>query len=357
MEPAVHCYTRSTRHDARLSRQVVNTWYSVFSGASDAFAAKLRSEVDHGHYQSLDELFVHQQLRDGGWEDIRYEEGGEGPDYRLHTEDTYVGGVEVASLFGREDWSADQRRFARLADGLNERVVPTAGYFVGLQPEQLDREPSIRKLADFVRRKIEVLPDPDEVDLSSVAGNGIVEDCYEDEGVSITVLFLPMRPGARSRHDPDTQIVGMGPFSGGFVNSYLRLRDRIGDKASGRYELRDRPFLVAVGIHDSFCSDDQVIDALYGGEAVVFDADDPTVNEWTRRNDGLFGVDRERPQGRHRRVSAVATFSFVPWNVDTAAVHIYDNPFAEHPWPDHVLPARRYRATRSADRVVVDWED
>jgi hypothetical protein len=305
----------------------------------------------------LDELFVHQRLLDAGWSDTRYEEGGEGPDFRLYSEGSYVGGIEVASLFGREDWSSDQRRFARLADGLNERVSTSDGYFVGLQPEQLDRDPSIRKLADFVRRKIDLLPDPDEVDLSSEPRNGIVEARYEDDGVSITVRFLPMRPGAPSRHDPDAQIVGMGPFSGGFVNSYLRLRDRIGSKAGGRYALRDRPYLVAVGIHDSFCSDDQVIDALYGGEAVVFDAQDPTVNQLIRRNDGLFGIDRERPDGRHRRLSAVATFSFAAWSVEAAVIHIYDNPFAERPWPDEVLPARRYRATSSSGRVVVDWED
>ncbi len=91
-------------------------------------ARRLRSETDSEHLGALDELFVHQLLIQH-WTDVRYEENGEGPDFRIYDSGNYVAGIEVVSLFEREDWDASQRRWRRVADALS--LDPPIGDLVG----------------------------------------------------------------------------------------------------------------------------------------------------------------------------------------------------------------------------------
>ena len=49
----------------------------------EKLARRLRSEWTPEHLGALDELFVHQLLVQR-WTDVRYEESGEGPDFRIY---------------------------------------------------------------------------------------------------------------------------------------------------------------------------------------------------------------------------------------------------------------------------------
>jgi hypothetical protein len=55
------------------------------------------------YYVALDELYVHQVLRRLEPE-VRYEEGGQGPDFRVYHDGRQVLTVEVLSLFLRPEW-------------------------------------------------------------------------------------------------------------------------------------------------------------------------------------------------------------------------------------------------------------
>ncbi len=328
VEPAVHWFTESTRSEAAASRAAVNLWYRELDDPGGRFAQRLRSETDVDHYQALDELHVHHLLR-SGHDDVRYEEGGVGPDFRVYEGGELVGAVEVLSLFERADWDHEQRRHARLADELDRRVPPTAGYFVDFEIERCEREPAPPdRFADFVSRRIAQLPDPQDLRLPpDVRRHDLPSAQYEHDGCRISVRFIPMRAGAAARRDPDARIVGMGPITGGMVNSGLRLRDRLVSKAGSRYELAGAPFLVAACIHDFLCSDDQVLDALYGGEVVVVG-----LGQLVRRQDGFFGIDPARRMGRNTRVSAVGVISrFNPWMPEDADVAVLENPYAGIP--------------------------
>ena len=148
VEPSVHWFTEITRDIAVASRANVNHWYANFPDPDGAFSARLQSETDSEHLQAVDELLVHHLLSQR-WGDVRYEEQGSGPDFRIYDSGgCYVGGIEVASLFEREDWSAEQRRYGRLADAVNDRIKPTAGYFLRLEIEG-DRDPTSRKVVPF----------------------------------------------------------------------------------------------------------------------------------------------------------------------------------------------------------------
>ena len=337
IEPAVHWFTESTRAEAVTSRAVVNGWYAEFPDPERRLAERLRSELDRDHYQALDELHVHHILQQHN-DDIRYEEGGIGPDFRVYRDGSRIGSVEVLSLFQREDWSAEEKRHWRLADELNRRVPPAGGYFLDFEIETAEREPPPRRIAEFVQREIAKLPPHDELKVpEDPRESDLPGAVYERDGVRIRMTFIPMRTGAPTKSDPDGNIVGMGPTIGGFVNSGERLKERVAAKAGGRYAIAGVPFVVAVGVHDLVCSDDQVVRGLYGSESLVV-----TTGQLKSQNDGVFGFDSEHAEGRHSRVSAVAVVSGLRvWDSDTADIAIYDNPHATYPLSDNLLTGSR----------------
>jgi hypothetical protein len=342
-EPAVHWLTESTWPEAVASRAAINDWYLSFPDVDGNFAARLRSEVDADHYQSIDELFLYSRLTAGGL-DVRYEEDGRGPDFRLYRAGDLVGAIEVASLFQRRDWTDEERRSAVIADAINERLHPNLGFFLTFDIARLERTPSIRRLCRFLREHMTHLADSgagastgERVGLARVP-----QARFEEDGVDLEFSFVPVAPDAQSRSNPDARIVAGGPIIGGMVNSAERLRKVIGAKAGGRYDIGDAPFCVAVGIHDTLCGVDEIEAALYGGEVVELDLHSSRT-EFTRGNDGLFGRDRERPDGRHRRLSAAVTITNLnPWNQPGIATVTAHNPFPLHAWPDDLLPSREY---------------
>jgi hypothetical protein len=318
----------------------------------------LRSEKDSEHYQALDELHVHQLLRQR-FDDVRYEEGPDAPDFRLYQNSVCIAAIEVVSLFQREDWTKEERRHGRLADQLDARVRPSAGYFVHFEIERADRAPAPRRFADFIERELEELPPHEELHAKLAAGSTWTDlpmALYEDqEGVRIRVRFLPMKPDAARKTNPDARITGMGQTIGGWVNSGARLKDSISQKAGNKYDIADLAFLVVAGIHDVMCSEDQVSEALYGTEAVVV-----ATAQLTRRNNGLFGAGRGYPTGRNTRLSAVAVVQALRvWEPTKADIAVLHNPFASRPWPDDVFPAtRRFGPTEASEDVIqLGWTD
>ena len=199
VEPSVHWFTEITRDIAVGSRANVNHWYANFPDPDGAFAARLQSETDSEHLQAVDELLVHHLLSQR-WGDVRYEEKGSGPDFRIYdSSGCYVGGIEVASRFERVDWSAEQRRYGRLADAVNDRIKPTAGYFLRLEIEG-DRDPTARKVVPFLNRHLASLPDPDHLAPTNRAN--VRTEIYDEDGVRV----------ARSPSCPWHQVLGEGPI-------------------------------------------------------------------------------------------------------------------------------------------------
>jgi hypothetical protein len=96
------------------------------------FRARLRSANNAEHLGALDELFVSERMAENYR--VAYEEGGEGPDFRAYTGDEYIAGVEVLSIFMRQDWSSEAQRHGRLTDELNSRVVAIPVTFFVMDP-------------------------------------------------------------------------------------------------------------------------------------------------------------------------------------------------------------------------------
>jgi hypothetical protein len=74
---------------------------------------------------ALDELYIHHALRQVE-ADVRYEEGEQGPDFRVYHRGRQVLAVEVLSLFLRPEWARQARRHHELTDRLNRTFRPGA---------------------------------------------------------------------------------------------------------------------------------------------------------------------------------------------------------------------------------------
>ena len=160
LEPHVVWLQRSTQSEAAAARRRVNAWYQDFPDPDGQLAAKLTSTRDEVYYVALDELYVHQALRRVE-PDVRYEEGGQGPDFRVYHDGRQVLAVEVLSLFLRPEWARQARRHGELTDRLNRTFRPQ-GYF--LHVEVLVQDPScnlpLKALTRAAGAFLEELPEP-----------------------------------------------------------------------------------------------------------------------------------------------------------------------------------------------------
>jgi hypothetical protein len=91
-----------------------------------------------------------------------------------------------------------------------------------------------------------------------------------------------------------------------------------------------------VGVHDSFCSLDQIEDAIFGEEQVNI-----ATGALSRRGDGFYGLTTDssgRREGKDRRVSCV--YVVEDWNpgFETARVLRFENPFCLLDFPRDVFP-------------------
>jgi hypothetical protein len=301
------------------------------------------SSDDIQHASALDELFFFQALP----QNIRivHEEGGLGPDFRIYEGDQYIVAVEVCSLLENREWDQQQRRHARIADGLNKRI-PLEAWFVHFDVVQLDRQPSIKRLASWVRHQIGELPSHATVEPDSSAPHVM----YVDDGVQLDFTFIKRTSAIPPR--PTDRIVGGGQLVGGFVDSYLRIRSALEKKVQKRYDTRGKPLAIAMGIWDTFATLDEVDDALFGNESVVV-----ATGQVVRSNNGFFGRTRERPKGKHQEISCVFVRQrWYPWSSQAAILCRYDNPFAEFEFPLDIISADyRYQATRDPSAVRMKW--
>ncbi len=96
LEPHVVWLQRSTEPEAVAARSRVNAWYQGFPDPDRQLAAKLTSTNNEVYYGALDELYIHHALRQVE-PDVRYEEGGQGPDFRVYRDGHQVLAVEVLS--------------------------------------------------------------------------------------------------------------------------------------------------------------------------------------------------------------------------------------------------------------------
>jgi hypothetical protein len=340
LEPHVVWLQRSTEPEAVAARRRVNAWYQDFPDPDGELAAKLTSTRDEVYYVALDELYVHQALRRLE-PDVRYEEGGQGPDFRVYRDGRQVLAVEVLSLFLRPEWARQARRHGELTDRLNKTFRPK-GYF--LHVEVLVQDPGrnlpLKALTKAAGAFLEGLPQPQVATAAYESGQPLPWRDVERDGSYVRFEALPMRPNAAALTDPDARVVGMGPVIGGPVDSHERLKERMNAKRKKPYSLDPTvSYVLVVGNHDPFCSDLQLLMAMYGRDWEALIAAREPLWQKELKHRGFFGIGGGETPYHTRFSAAVVINGSVLFN-DLSAMQwlVFDNPHARVRLPNGLLP-------------------
>ncbi|MEU9782167.1 hypothetical protein AB0H92_14545 [Streptomyces phaeochromogenes] len=282
--------------EAIEARHRINRWCSEFNDRDSMVLSRLRGEDDREILQAVDERYAHNLLSRTC--DVKYEEDGRSPDFRLYRTSEYVADVELLTLFMEKEFSSEASRNNALVGGINSRVRPDKWYALP-QVNDWNRQPSLKNLAKWLREEIANLADPP----LELAHRDYPRAVYSTPKVEIEFTFAPRRRGT-----PPTErepIVAGGPMVTKFVASDRRLRSTVSQKAGSKYEHRDKPFSVMISVRDTLRDTEDVINALYGDAAITIDLANPDVATPARKRNGVFSISAAHPEGRNRRLSCI----------------------------------------------------
>ncbi|TQK52043.1 hypothetical protein FBY35_2468 [Streptomyces sp. SLBN-118] len=312
--------------------------------------SRLRLDEDAEVAQAWDELYIHHLLSQSC--EARYEEDENSPDFRLYRSSDYVAGVEVLTLFSEERFDSVDVRNRRLIDEINRRVRP-AQWHLSFNVRRWSRQPRATQIAKWLESTISSLGAP----APNLTSEMFPKATYSTPEVELTFTFFPrLRTTAPT---PTEQIVLAGPVIGGFVQSDRRIRSRVSKKVGGKYDHRNQPFAIFISVRDLFCDTEEVVNALYGDDVVTFQENNPGSARASRKGNGTFGISKAYPEGRNRRLSCafVFTWGWTPKSQEPPTVLRFDNPWAEHPFPDDLLVTdRRFAARQHDSGVFMEWE-
>jgi hypothetical protein len=343
-------YRNSDSREAQAARRDLNAWYAAFPDRDGMLLGNLQGDSDIGIEQATDELYVHHLLSRSHL--VRYEEDANSPDFRLYRSSEYVAGIEVLTLFPERDFVSKVSRNGALVDEINRRVR-LVHWYVSIDVIDWRRQPRVAPVVRWLESTLASLPPP----AASLAREDYPAAVYSGADVELAFDFLPRRkPNPPMATEP---IVAFGPAIIEFVQPVRRLRSSLSRKIGSRYDHRGRPFAVLVSARDYACDTKDIIDALYGDDAISFHPGDPDSARPIRKHNGTFGRSASTPEGRNRRLSCVfvLTRGWASGSTETAKVIRFDNPFAEQPFPDDVLaPTSRFVARRDDSGVHMEWE-
>jgi len=250
----------------------------------------------------------------------------------------------VMALAQRADWTAEERQQGLIVDAIDERVKDGRGYMLDIVELRVSAPPSLNALARFVDQFLAGLPPAAEVRALLEAGGPLPTTAYQAPGIYMEMAALPLRKPL----EPDeegSRIVGMGPATGGMVNSGIRLKKALRDKRAGNYEVGDSPYVVAALIRDPFCTTDQWMNALYGPDRLSLRPDDPIALSLPAEVQGMYGRD---PRTKIARATGTSSVLIIEKHGPLAGgLHVFrlDNPNARVPLPHDALPySRRFAA-------------
>lgn len=286
----------------RAARARVNAWYRQFPDEDGKFLDRLRSENDADFWVAIDELFTH-QLLSLNHRDIRYEEDEGAPDFRVYESGELVLSVEVLSLFQESEAAASWARGARLMEGLNQRMTAVEGWALSLHLPEASRDLPVTKLARCLNESLAAA-------VGQRARRPPTEIIVEQDDWRVVAGLVPFE--SQSLVGPVVALQGAGIP----VDFATRLKRQLKKKAS-KYDLGERPFMIAVSLREPFSRVADGVPAVLGAQ-------------------GLFQADSTHPTGCFRGVSAVGLLAdFAPWaKTEEYQFLVVDHPDPFHPWPN-----------------------
>lgn len=333
-EPQFNYLNRSARPGVQKIRDVLEDWLSHYADDHRPdLRARFRSTDDSQHRSAFFELFLHElllrldcrvEIHPTVPNTIRH------PDFLAESQGGtrfYLEGV-LATDESRAETAARARTNA-VYDALNRLDSPN--FFLGMRLRGApETPPPARLIRTFLEERLAPL-NPDEIapNAETVGFNAFPHWRYEAEGWSIDFFPIPKSPGLRGK--PGVRPIAIQFDSVKWLDSRIPIRNAIVEKGK-RYGELDLPYVVAVDALGEFVDRTDVMEALFGKEKFIFRGDlaTPRGPEFAREPDGAW---TSSTGPRYTRVSAVlVAVRLHPWNVSSAPLCLYHNPWARRPY-------------------------
>ncbi len=353
-EPGFAYLNASARDEAALVRAAYREWLGRYPAAERAdLVRRFRSKRDDTYTAAAFELALHEALvgLGGALSVPPPEQTGTRYDFDLVL-DGAAAAVEATLV--TDDQDEDRRRRVRvekLLDALDERRHPRLAVHIWDCRVNGERQPSFKRLRQDM---LDVLDSATEDEVAQWAGMVASRDyerlprwTYERDGSKVVFSPVPVTPGrAPIFFGPSFrgQVVDLNPPT---AMQRITIGDamllKIRAKAAKRYEVGERPLILALAVTHWAGSDDfEVFRALLGTERWPVEHRDgePTLGQPFRDHDGAWG-----PHSRHglSSVSAVLVFRrFQVWAPWATTWRVYVNPWARNPAPEWLLRLPRW---------------
>lgn len=272
-------------------------------------------------------MYCHELLLKNGFQVSMHqtESGQRAKDFHAVRNDS-VFDVEATICTESDATKAGHVLLDEMMDFLDENAfVPNFRYMFEVE-NTTEHLPPLRQLADSIKAWAESF-DLEEVRKTASDPNGLVTETFDTEDWSIRITLVPHATDEES--DVFRRAIVAGPIYGGELHHDSALRNSLKAKA-GHYPDHSDPFVIAVDTIFEFSMHDEIdiYQALLGTEQT-------TVNVRTmkqthgRAPDGIWCG----PDGPwNRRVSAVLVSNQLrTWNIPTASIKLYINPWAQIP--------------------------
>lgn len=335
-EPHFSYLNRSGRSDVARVREIAEDWFSRYpNDHKEELRSRFQSSDDINFLSSFFELFLHELLFRFGYSVTVHPNLPSGsskrPDFfvRSAREDGFYLEAVMALSKSAKQLAAD-RRLDVLYNTING--IESPNFFIGIKMKRApDTPPPGGKIRAFLGKQLQCL-DPDDYSNWTESGGF---DClptweFSHDGWHVEFFAIPKSKSLRGNTDVRPLSMQM-PMEARFIDTRTPIRDAITQKA-GRYGRFDCPFIVAVNALDPFVDDDDVMEALFGSEQVMFSVTDPTSSTRTLRAPDGAWISKTGP--RNTRISAaMVCTSIYPWSVArNNNTSLYHNPWARHPY-------------------------
>ena len=321
---------RSARVEAYRIRHIMEAWYKEYVDTTEDLLRRFQSADEIPHRSASFELYLHQLLRSLGYStNIHPETKGlkdTRPDFLANSsrESFYIEGV--LSVDSSREEEGVERRKAVLYDQIER--LENRNFFLLLNIRgKPTTQPSGKKLRAALEAWLNTL-EPDAIIQQD--DRRVWPTCeWNHEDWHIVFTALPRSPKNRGRKD--MRIIGSFFPEGRFLSTWESVRDTVIKKGNDYGEI-DAPLVVAANVISSHLDRIDEMQALFGQEQFIFQAD-PDIEqkepEFKRAPNGVwFG-----PEGpRYSRISAVMMFRDLhPWTFGIRSVTTYLNPWAKLP--------------------------
>lgn len=340
-EPTFEYCNISARRPIAAFRDIIEVWFQRYpTGEKAELRSRFRSRNDAQHHSAFFELYLHELLLSMGF-DLSLHPDMNGntathPDFLVSQNGQPCFYLEATLVLQPEDDAAKERMIAQVYDSINR--IESTNFFISIQ---LNGTPTKSLASKPLRKALErwlATLDPDSVEQTQTINDLDELPTFDWEHEDWSISFRAIAKSPELRGKPGVRPIGFTlPKKAGVIDSYTPIRRAISAKAT-KYGDMPIPFIVAVNVFDIFASKIDVMNALFGPEAVsIRQYSDGTRHHRLIRQPKGAWISPHGPQ--NTRVSAaLIALNLSPWAMMSRTPTLIHHPWATRPISPVVWP-------------------